>query len=65
MESILVCTGVYKPDTILDNMESDSSHHHRDFAYTRQRSAELETPTIIVDNVEDAINYILEKEDKE
>lgn len=56
---VLVCTGVYKPGVEKD-MEGDEKnyHGHRDFPY----NAKLYKPTKTVEDVYEAIQYILEKE---
>ena len=56
---VLVCTGVYKPGVEKD-MEGDEKnyHGHRDFPY----NAKLYKPTKTVEDVDDAVRYILERE---
>jgi len=58
MESILVCTGVYKKG---DDPEGDgkSYHGHRDFP----QNTELNVPTFICEDADEAIDYILLNED--
>ncbi len=59
IEGILVCTGVYKHGIDADVARTDSSNHaHRDFNIT----PDLLLPSKIVDNVYDAVKYILGKE---
>lgn len=53
--SILVCTGVYKPG---DDMCSAANRGHRDFPNRQQ----LYHPTHIVNDAEEAIRLVLEKE---
>jgi len=57
--SVLVCTGVYTPGVEKD-MEGDEKnyHGHRDFPY----NAKLYKPTKTCNDVEEAIQYILERE---
>lgn len=64
VEGILVCTGVYSAATGLapeEDLEGfEHIHHgHRDFP----KNNELKKPIIICDDVNTAIDYILEKED--
>lgn len=59
IESILVTTGVYKPGQSPEKEGDEKNYHgHRDFP----RITELYKPSILVDTVADAIDYILEKE---
>lgn len=61
VESILVCTGVYKPGVAPEKEGDEKNYHgHRDFP----RITELYKPTKLVQDVYDAIEYILEKEDQ-
>ena len=61
VESILVCTGVYKPGVEPDKEGDEKNYHgHRDFP----RITELYKPTKLVQDVYDAIEYILEKEEQ-
>lgn len=59
IESLLVCTGVYRPGQNED-VEGDEKNYqgHRDFP----RISELYKPTKTFDDVSQAIDYILEKE---
>ena len=61
VEAILVCTGVYTPGTAPPEVEGEEKTHlgHRDFP----KNPELCRPTIICDDVDTAIDYILEKEE--
>jgi len=58
MESVLVCTGVYKKG---DDPEGDGKfyHGHRDFP----QNTDLHVPTFICDDADEAIDYILLNED--
>lgn len=58
MESVLVCTGVYKKGT---DPEGDGKfyHGHRDFP----KNTELNVPTFICEDADEAIDYILLNED--
>jgi len=56
---LLVCTGVYKKGTKLEVHGSEKNFHgHRDFP----NSAELQKPLEIFDDVDGAIDFILERE---
>ena len=62
---VLVCTGCYKPDAVAGGRggkESDGDnktyHGHRDFAY----NSSLCKPVATVDDVEKAIEFILQRE---
>jgi len=56
---LLVCTGVYKKGEKLDTEgDEDIFHGHRDFPNT----SELQNPKETFDDVDGAIDYILEKE---
>lgn len=59
IESVLVCTGVYKPGMAPEE-EGDEKNYmgHRDFP----RISQLYKPTVLFQDVEEAIDYILEKE---
>ena len=63
IEGILVCTGVYTaggPAPEDDLPGDENIHHgHRDFP----KNNELKKPIIICDDVDTAIDYILDKED--
>jgi len=58
MESILVCTGVYNKG---DDPEGDGKchHGHRDFP----KNTELHVPTVICEDADEAIDYILLNEE--
>ncbi len=59
IQGILVCTGVYKHRTGMDVTSTvNSNHAHRDFNIT----PDLLRPSKIVENVYDAVKYILGKE---
>ena len=55
VQSILVRTGVYN-----EQQRTDVDHSHKDFRF--ENIKELEQPTVIVDNVLHAVEYILERE---
>ncbi len=59
IESLLVCTGVYNPE-INSDVEGDEKNYmgHRDFP----RISQLYQPTKTFQDVNEAIDYILEKE---
>jgi len=63
VEGILVCTGVYSPGGPAPEEDLEGTEHvhhgHRDFP----KNNELKKPIIICDDVNTAIDYILEKED--
>ena len=63
VESILVCTGVYSPGGPAPEDDVDGAelvhHGHSDIA----KNNELRKPIIICDDVNTAIDYILEKEE--
>ena len=58
--SVLVCTGCYNPKQmdLTDIGEDKQSKGHRDFPVT----TDLYKPTKVVDDVLDAVKYILNKE---
>lgn len=60
MESLLVGTGVYNPEKESETTipEDKVYHGHRDIAH----EPELATPTRYVEDVDQGISYILEKE---
>lgn len=59
VKGLLVCTGVYKKGTKLEVRATEKNlHGHRDFP----NSSELQKPSETFDDVEAAIDYILEKE---
>lgn len=56
---ILVCTGVYRRDARLSDESEDKFYHgHRDFARIRG----LDRPALVLDDVGQAIEYILSEE---
>lgn len=55
IHSILVKTGVYKHSSASSNLAHQS---HRDFPLT----SDMFQPTVVVENVEEAVQYILRKE---
>ena len=63
VEGILVCTGVYSPGGPAPEEDVEGAemihHGHRDFP----KNNELRKPIIICDDVNTAIDYILEKEE--
>jgi hypothetical protein len=63
VEGVLVCTGVYTPGGPAPEEDPEGCEHlhhgHRDFP----KNNELKKPIIICDDVNTAIDYILEKED--
>ena len=59
VETILVCTGVYKPGTSVARDDGEKNYHgHRDF----EHNPELYKPTKICTDTCEAVEYILEKE---
>lgn len=59
VEGLLVCTGVYKKGSKLEVRGNEKNFHgHRDFP----NSSELQKPSETFDDVDAAIDYILEKE---
>jgi len=58
MESVLVCTGVYRKG---EDPQGDGSYHHghRDFP----KNTDLHVPTCICDDAKEALEYILLNED--
>jgi len=63
VEGILVCTGVYSPGGPAPEEDAEGAemihHGHRDIG----KNNELRKPIIICDDVNTAIDYILEKEE--
>ena len=55
VHGILVRTGVYR-----DDQQTEVDHSHKDFRFEDMRS--LAKPTVVVDNVLHAVEYILERE---
>ena len=55
VHSVLVRTGVYS-----DDQRTEVDHSHKDFRFEDMRA--LATPSVVVDNVLHAVEYILERE---
>ena len=57
--SVLVCTGVYVPGVSPEQQGEEKCYHgHRDFP----KMPDFYKPTTIVDNVRDAVRYVVERE---
>ena len=57
--SVLVCTGVYVPGVSPEQQGEEKCYHgHRDFP----KIPDFYKPTTIVDNVYDAVKYIVDRE---